>query len=293
MMILADWGTTNLRAWLVDASGQLVQRHESAMGIKAARQAGFASVFDGVVAALGADTQTTAIISGMASSKGGWQEVPYAPTPADASAIAKQACPVDGRSGVRLVGGVCSALGAPQPEVMRGEEVQALGILMQHPEATRLCLPGTHSKWIAAKDDAIVGLQTFMTGELFEWLTRDSLIATQITAKAFDASAFNQGLDLASEAMPLTRALFQLRTRFLGGQVNSDQVYVMASGLLIGHEAVSVAGDSDEPVYLCAAGTLADSYQAALSRFGIQCVTVDPEQATLDGLLSLYPLIHA
>ena len=276
MKILADWGTTNLRAWLVDDEGRVVRRHESAMGIKAARQVGFASVFDGVVEALDAGPQVNAIISGMASSKGGWQEVPYATTPADASAIAAQAQPVEGRQNTWLIGGVCSAPGSPYPEVMRGEEVQALGILQQHPDASRLCLPGTHSKWITASEGVIREFQSFMTGELFAWLTQDSLIATQITSTAFDASAFGMGLDLAAESLPLTRAMFQLRTRFLDGQINSDQVHAMASGLLIGSEIASVA-EQEQSVYLAAAGSIQTSYQAAFTRFGIQCVTDDPE----------------
>lgn len=293
MKVLADWGTTNLRGWLVDDQGTVVARHQSDMGLLKSIDTGFASVFATLVDCLGADGDTPAIISGMASSRTGWQEVPYVPVPADASAIAKQAIRIGERPHTWLVGGVSSTPETKTPEVMRGEEVQALGIVQLHPDAKFLCLPGTHSKWVETADGVILGLQTYMTGELFDWLANDSLIATQITARSYEPEAFVEGLELAAEGMALTRALFQLRTRFLENRIESDHVYAMASGLLIGHEVAAASVGQQETIHLAASGDVADSYEAAMARFGLKCVSVDPEQATLAGLLSLFPLIQA
>ena len=37
-------------------------------------------------------------------------------------------------------------------DVMRGEEVQVFGVLELYPDATKICLPGTHSKWVTVED---------------------------------------------------------------------------------------------------------------------------------------------
>ena len=167
MKVLADWGTTNLRGWLVDDQGTVVARHQSDMGLLKSIDAGFASVFATLVDCLGADGDTPAIISGMASSRTGWQEVPYVPVPADASAIASKpsvsgSTHLAGRRGVQYSWNK-NARG-------HGEEVQTFGIVQLHPDAKLLCLPGTHSKWVETADGVILGLQTYMTGELFDWL---------------------------------------------------------------------------------------------------------------------------
>ena len=292
MRIFADWGTTNLRAWLLDDEGRIVCRHESAMGLKAAQPKGFLPVFQNVVTEFEADEGTPALIFGMASSKNGWLEVPYAHAPVDAFALARKVRRVPERPDTWMVGGVCCDGGAAHPEVMRGEEIQALGVLQNHPAARSICLPGTHSKWITARDGKLEGVSTFMTGELFEWVVQHSIISSQITSHEFDAAGFEAGLKLAESSLPLTSALFQLRTQFLFGRVSSDQVHSMASGLLIGHEVSAMAGKCDGVIHLCAAPRLAASYQLAFDHFGLECITSDSEQAAITGLLSLWPFLQ-
>ena len=55
MRVFADWGTSNLRAWLVDQDGEVLRRQASGMGLRAAGEAGFTRVFDGIVSDLGAN----------------------------------------------------------------------------------------------------------------------------------------------------------------------------------------------------------------------------------------------
>jgi 2-dehydro-3-deoxygalactonokinase len=293
MKIFVDWGTTNLRAWLLDGEGRILRRHESALGIKAAQPKGFPAVFQDVVAQLQAEAGTPALIFGMAGSKKGWLEVPYAHAPVDALALARQVCRVPERADTWLVGGVCCGSDAAHPEVMRGEEIQALGVLQGHPEARSICLPGTHSKWIAADNGQLVGVSTFMTGELFEWLTQHSLISSQITSMEFDAAGFGAGLTLAESSLPFTSALFQLRTQFLFGRVSPEQVHAMASGFLIGREVSAMAPEIAGAVHLCAAPRLTHSYQLAFDHFGLDCIASDSEQTTIAGLLSLWPLLKS
>lgn len=288
MRVFADWGTSNLRAWLVDGEGRVAGRYGSGLGLKAAGERGFAAVFGEVVGELGADAGTPALISGMAGSRMGWIEVPYAEAPVDAEGLAGQVRRAPGRAETWMVGGVCCGGGGDFPEVMRGEEIQALGVLRRHPDARTLCLPGTHSKWIAVREGKITGVSTFMTGELFEWVTRQSIVASQIGSREFDGEGFAAGLELAEADLPLARAVFQLRTRFLFGKVSADQVSAMASGLLIGHEVAAMAGEVEGAVHFCAAGGLAEPYRRAFGHFGLECVTSDPEEVTLAGLLGVW-----
>lgn len=291
MKIFADWGTTNLRAWLVDEQGQVLERHSSGMGLRAASEAGFATVFNGAVSALGATPNTPAVLFGMVGSRKGWQEAAYCPTPVTLYDLASKAEPIAERPHTWLIGGVIDEQGGDHSEVMRGEEVQALGVLLEHPEAKWVCLPGTHSKWVTAADHTINGFWTFMTGELFEWAAKHSILSTQIDSEVPDEAGFAAGLNLAREQLPLTNALFQLRTRFLSGAISSGQVFAATSGLLIGYEVLSMAGRVDGPVYLCASASLTATYSAALEGVGLECRVVDPERATLTSLFHLSSLL--
>ena len=76
-------------------------------------------------------------------------------------------------AGILLISGIKSDLG-----MMRGEEVQAIGLeeqLRPHGDGV-LLLPGTHSKHLTYRKEAFTALQTFMTGELFEVLSRKKTI---------------------------------------------------------------------------------------------------------------------
>lgn len=262
------------------------------MGLLAASPIGFAPIFSGVVEALRADVATPAFIFGMAGSQKGWREVPYTTVPTSAQGIAGNAIRVKDRPATWLVGGVSSDMGSDSPEVMRGEEVQALGVLQHHAAVMWICLPGTHSKWVSVSDGLLTGLVTFMTGELFDWVAQHSIISTQITDAAHDPTGFEQGLQLAQSGLPLTNSLFQLRTRYLAGRVGAEQVSSMASGLLIGYELAEMTTRVGGMVALCGSPSLSALYQTACSSYGVECVIADSESATIAGMLSLSHLIE-
>lgn len=291
MMVFMDWGTSNLRAWLVDDVGAVRQRYASDQGLRLAADAGFGVVFDEVIKALQAPPDAPTLIFGMAGSKNGWVEVPYAPTPADASSIASCARPVPDRANAWIVGGVSHQLDGPRPEVMRGEEVQTLGVLQLQPDAQWVCMPGTHTKWARIEAGRLASFSTFMTGELFSWVTQQSILSTQISSDAFDRDGFAMGLGLAEEPGALTGSLFQLRTRFLAGKLAAQQVYSAASGLLIGHELASIRSQITGRVVMCAERRLADAYQSACAHHGLESTSVSPEDAAIAGLRLLAPQI--
>ena len=85
----------------------------------------------------------------------------------------------------------------PKPaDVLRGEEVQVAGFLTCHPGFDGvLCLPGTHSKWTRISAGEVVSFQTYMTGELFALVSRQSVLRHGMEGAGWDDAAFAEGVD--------------------------------------------------------------------------------------------------
>ena len=90
------------------------------------------------------------IASGMIGSRHGWREAPYVRCPAEPRDIAANLTPVgtDERE-VHLAPGLAYEDESGQPDVMRGEEVEILGIASAG--ARLIVLPGSHSKWASRR----------------------------------------------------------------------------------------------------------------------------------------------
>src|SRR6185437_16030924 len=107
---------------------------------------------------------------------------------------------------------------------MRGEETQILGALRLHPELGRgrhvICLPGTHAKWVALEDGAVVAFQTALSGELFELLRRHSVLARDGGEVAVN-DAFQRGLEFAkaNAKADLLYLVFSTRARVVTGEM--------------------------------------------------------------------------
>ncbi|MBW8724906.1 MAG: 2-dehydro-3-deoxygalactonokinase, partial [Inquilinus limosus] len=152
MLVALDWGTSSLRAWLLDADGAIRDEAAAPLGILKVPGGDFDAVFRQVAETWIAAGATAAIASGMIGSRQGWAEAPYANCPADAAALVAGLIEVPTSLGIslRIVPGVSRIDADGIPDVMRGEEVQILG---DAPAAGRrlYVLPGTHSKWALAE----------------------------------------------------------------------------------------------------------------------------------------------
>ncbi len=131
--ILADWGTTNLRAWAAAADGAILERRDSPRGLLSVENGRFAEVLAEVCGTwLAGREHLPVIMSGMVGSKSGWKEVPYLGAPVNLDQLGLHLTSVEapGAMAARIVPGV--RLDDPaQPEVMRGEETQILGALQE------------------------------------------------------------------------------------------------------------------------------------------------------------------
>jgi 2-dehydro-3-deoxygalactonokinase len=239
--ILADWGTTNLRAWALGGDGRVIDRRGQGGGLLAVKDGRFAETFAAFCGDwLNPHRPVPAILSGMVGSKLGWKEAPYLAAPVTLGDLARQLCFVSDipGAGIWIVPGVRLEDEA-QPEVMRGEEAQILGALRTlHRDGGVFLLPGTHAKWAIADAGRLTAFRTYMTGELYGLLRGAGTIGQLMEGEAPDPAAFRRGVmrSRAPDAANLLHSLFSVRTLGLLGGLARRSLASYLSGLLIGAE---------------------------------------------------------
>ena len=183
-MIAVDWGTSNFRAFRLDAEGAIVARCSSPQGILRVADGNFAAALRAEIGPWLAEGEKHILMCGMIGSRQGWVEAEYLPCPAGISDLAGAVVqvPFSGAE-VRLVPGVMGADASGVPEVMRGEETAAMGMLDACAGAGLVCFPGTHSKWIQLSDRTIVSFTTWMTGEIYSALRRCTILERMMTER--------------------------------------------------------------------------------------------------------------
>ncbi|WP_407160420.1 2-dehydro-3-deoxygalactonokinase [Bradyrhizobium sp. STM 3557] len=271
------------------ADGTVLAESRGAEGmLHCAGSGGFAPVLRDHLTRLGADADLPVLICGMAGAKQGWVEAPYLTTPTRLDALHDGAIRVDTSGDVRILPGVAQAQ-AEQPDVMRGEETQLLGVT--EVDFTGLvCIPGTHSKWVLIENGVIAAFTTYMTGELFSVIAQHSILMHAVEAGGpltQDGAPFREGLAAAQQTPSgLTASLFRLRAaQLLGFEQRADGA-ARLSGLLIGSEIADAAQRFGGPrqLRLMASGSLGTLYHAALEASGFDVTVIDAEQASRRGL---------
>jgi len=286
--IAGDWGTSRLRLYLCDEDGHVLARAEGE-GASAPDCAGrFAAAVKPWDKAHG---QLPALLSGMVGSTIGWREVPYLKCPAKPAAIAAAALrfEVAGRAIAILPGLSCTAT-TGAPDVMRGEETQLLGALgLDAAGEALVCMPGTHSKWVRVKDGTVAHFSTFMTGELFSVVSRETILSLAVAGAedAEDVTSFQAAVKAAYEAPAFAaNFLFGARSRQLlfGGTPAAARETL--SGTLIGVElAAGLSGAIPKAgITLIASGRLAMLYRLAFDALSVTVNPVDADEAVRRGL---------
>ena len=292
-MIAVDWGSSSLRAYLLDGSGTVLDRRRSSDGALSC-----AGRFGKVLAALLADWDDPLVVmAGMVGARGGWIEVPYVRCPADTRALAEGMLRLDGsrdapglaRRSLWCVPGMADHATAVG-DVMRGEETQVAGLLEAlGPGSHTLCLPGTHSKWVRVREGAIVHVSTAMTGELYGLLRTHSILGRGMPEgeQVLDVEAFDAGLECSDDpASGLLHDLFGVRTASLFGRFTATSLPSYLSGVLIGHELQSALAGLPAPVHLVGSEALVERYAHALEARGIAALR-HPEDLAAAGMYRL------
>lgn len=287
--LACDWGTTNLRCWVIDPAGRVGAARDFPLGIAVVGRDAPRRFHEDVRPAMGAE-KLPALLCGMVGADLGWGGAGYRACPAGPEAMAGALVTVS--PGVRIVPGLRCDKAGGGVDVMRGEETQVFGWLAADPARTRgrrlVCCPGTHSKWITVEDGVVTDFTTYMTGELYALVMTHSILRSD--APADDAAAFEAGLAAAGDGDGLAASLFSARARLAAGGADPATTSSYVSGVLIGAEVAAVAGlDAGAPaVDLIGAPALCRRYGVALERCGIAWAGHDGDAASLAGLVALH-----
>jgi 2-dehydro-3-deoxygalactonokinase len=286
-----DWGTSSFRLWLIGEDDAVLGESRSGEGMTAARETGFPGVLAKHLQKVEAPDDLPVIVCGMAGAKQGWQEAGYIDVPARLADIPDQAVRIAGeKRDVRILPGLAQR-DPHASDVIRGEETQLLGSSQRMRSSDCLvAMPGTHSKWVRIVRDEVLGFATFMTGELFEAISKHTILTHAVKdSPGFDGAnpAFTDAVHSALKEPELTaNRLFAVRARGLLFSLPPVEAEATLSGAMIGLELAGAlkSAPKDTPVVLVVSGKLRGLYEAAFHRVGLKFSTVDADEAVRQGL---------
>ncbi len=301
-LIALDWGTTSLRAYVLNSTGNVLEKKSAPLGILKIPDNNFDAAFEEIcgswlnngLAGWPRARAAPVLACGMIGSRQGWLEAPYVPCPASIDHLAQKFVSLTTKKGrrVAIVPGVSTENSAGVPDVIRGEETQIIGALKPTEMQSLFVLPGTHSKWVSVEENRITQFATFMTGEIFAVLCKHSILGRTMEGNADDVECFKQGYDYAMSKnvnhAGLLQQLFSVRTLALFNRLPAEGLHAYLSGLLIGYEIRGAleAFDHASGVTIIAEPVLANRYQRALGYSGMGATIAD-ENVTAIGLFRL------
>ncbi|BFM48061.1 2-dehydro-3-deoxygalactonokinase [Marinomonas sp. THO17] len=296
--IAVDWGTTNLRAFLMNQQGQIQAQRSSDKGMLTLSSDEFektlADLLDDWL-----DSGLPIYMAGMVGSRGGWQEVPYQSCPMPLTELANHLhwLTTSLPNQVAIVPGLQSKGVAGMADVMRGEETQLLGALdwlesqNLSSEERVFCLPGTHCKWVQIEQGQVTGFSTAITGELFARLNDESSLVKGLPhPDQLQVDSFQQGLKASQQAGGIMHQLFSARSRYVCGELAAEEVRDYLSGIVIGHDVNDILADLPYPVksvLIIGSKALNERYQLALAEHDVQVDFMEAGEASIRGLKRL------
>lgn len=308
-----DWGTTTFRLRLIE-TGNLttIAEENNSLGIAAAfklfkqswklekdRLFFYLSIIQKNIGMLEQKSSISLqgfplVISGMASSTIGMTELAYKELPffIDGSDLhvkelkASDNFPHD----VLIISGCRTG-----NDVMRGEETQVAGCDPNPAYGEQIfILPGTHSKHITVTKNKVADIKTYMTGEVFDLLSKKSILAASVEegGDLFDTKnkeSFEKGV-LDSVRLNLLHSSFLVRTNDLFKKLTKKENYSYLSGLVIGTELKELVKKDPASITLVSNDVLGQNYQVALQVLKInENVKVqDADEATVKGQYRIY-----
>lgn len=310
-----DWGTTSFRLNYVDAKkGHLISGISYPAGIKAVHKewTNYTGPFSRIDFHLSflkkkielletkihADLSSCRIIiSGMASSSAGIKELPYSRLPLKMKTpnlhVEKLPESPHLSNDVYLVSGLRS-----DNDVMRGEETQLIGLDSTYGlETGTYLLAGTHSKHVSVQNRRAVDFKTFMTGELFELISTQSILLQSVSVHVSTSTGtnFEQGVQQSADGN-LLHNLFKVRTRDLLHHKDRPANADYLSGLLIGTELKELVINRPAEILIFGSTKLQQLYSRACATLDLnaRCADTNPEAniTALGHLLILQQIIN-
>ena len=285
--IAIDWGTTNFRAWFIKED-KVLKEINKPHGIKNIEAKDFENILLSNIKIPKKNYNKVKIIScGMIGSKQGWIDTGYSKNLNSKSNNLVKVKTKNKNIEFYIVKG----LSQNNPyDVIRGEETQILGYLNLNKKFTGfICLPGTHSKWIKIYKGKIIKFKTYMTGEIFEILTKNSILKFSINDQNINKKVFkNSVIKSQKNNFNLFENLFVFRSRAL----LSKKKYYPKSELLaylIGNEIKSnINNIRNLKVVIIGSLTNSKLYSEALKILKIKNTIIDSRAITINGLKIFY-----
>jgi 2-dehydro-3-deoxygalactonokinase len=301
-----DWGTSSFRLRLIQAKDlAILAETKSSRGIsetyKLWQQKGgtvlsradfYASIVKNEIKLLQQNLNRVTdsipvLFSGMASSTIGMVDLSYKKMPfnLDGSDLKTEfMADTTGANPFVIISGAMTDC-----DVMRGEETKVVGcyaLLDNKDQEQLLILPGTHPKHIVVKNNQAVSFKTYMTGEFFNLLSVNSILAASVEeggdfGDPQNQERFREGVR-ASRHSNLLHASFMVRTNQVLKNIPSQQNLHYLSGLLIGAELGGIK--PDVPIYLVGGVVHASLYKLACDELGLTInKEIDADLALIKG----------
>ncbi|MCM2131868.1 2-dehydro-3-deoxygalactonokinase [Larsenimonas rhizosphaerae] len=296
--IVVDWGTSNFRAFLVDAAtGECLDDRRAEAGIKALNRDEFPHYCARQLGEWRAGGDVPVYLAGMVGAARGWREAPQLSLPVTLESLADHCIDAPGMENSWIIPGAkwVDTEASGNVDVMRGEEIQIFGArALLGESACWFCLPGTHSKWATLSGDALIRFTTAMTGELYHAVRFHTLPGEPARDDApLNEDAFRLGLERSEGEGGVLHALFEARSRHLYTGLEADEVGSFLSGVLIGAEVEAMrALSAEQEIVLVGASGLSPLYETALLRRSIAVRMVSSDAATLAGVRALMAVRH-
>ncbi|GBU09436.1 2-keto-3-deoxy-galactonokinase [Gammaproteobacteria bacterium] len=314
-----DWGTSSLRAYLINFDGMIINQYESAHGIMHLPEGGYDEVIAHTLAYFNVPL-CPLLACGMVGSAQGFKEASYISCPQSLEKLAlnltkkefvykntinqntinqntinQNQTNQDQTHIFHIVAGM-SIAHKHSMDVMRGEETQVLGALadLNAIDSAVFILPGTHSKWVLTENKQIINFTTYMTGELFSLLKTHSILGRGMILDQNNSKdsvlakrAFTQGLDLAQSESgsqaSLLHQLFTARTKGLFKEIEALYLEDYLSGILLGSEIQAGLANQklikQTQITLIGNQNLCKLYQTALDYFGFKNIQIKENTA--------------
>ena len=305
-IVIVDWGTSYLRAYLCEVTANSLTRLDTALGLGVLKVDGNfeGELFNRIRPWVEKFGIMPIMMSGQIGSSLGWHETKYLACPTQPEAIASSCYRFSTQEHcMAIIPGLSCSHDNDYHDVMRGEELQVLGWLEQdpiHKKGTHLvCLPGTHTKWILIKDGEIKLFKTAMTGELYDLLCSHSVLI-QPGKKEYNFEAFEQGATytLNSKLGSLTHGLFSVRTKQLFKELPPEHAASYLSGMLIGSDVRAALNATEwrlaelDNIAIVGSNHLSEQFSHVLTLLNISNKLFSVEDCSIAGFSKLYKLME-
>ena len=285
--IAIDWGTTNFRAWIIK-NNKILKEINRPHGIKNIPNKNFEDILNKNIKIPKKNNRKIKIIScGMIGSKQGWLDTGYEKN----LNLTKNNLVKVKTKNKNIDFYIVKGLSQKQPyDVIRGEETQVLGYLESDKKFSGfICLPGTHSKWIKITKGKLINFKTYMTGELFEIISRNSILKYSINDKKINLKIFKNSVLLSQKKyFNLFEYLFEFRSRSL---LTKKKYYPKSELLayLIGNEIKSNINKlRNFKVIIIGSDYNSKLYSQAMQILKIDNKIINSKNITINGLRILF-----